>query len=310
MPIRTSGFFAGAVAAAALVGGAVWLSEASVAPLDTTCDLAAGPCLAQTEGGQRIQLDLTPRGVPTETPIRVDLRITPPPSELPKVVLQGAEMDMGILDVELRQREPGTYEGSLVVPVCTQESMTWGARVEAMNEHVDFGLRVFREESTGIEPTYPPFTLDTADGPLRLQDLKGQVVIVYFGFTRCPDICPTTLQTVSKALYGLAPDEAARVTGLLVSLDPERDSVEHLQSYTQFFHERIRGGTSSPEQISDIASSWGVSWRKVPLPESAMEYTIDHDARAFLVADDGHVVGFIRHGTSAESLLRQLKTLL
>lgn len=307
-----------ALAALALGAGLLWavpdlVSQArrmgSYADAEPACDLAEGPCTATFADGTEVTLDITPRGLPTETPLT--LRATVEGDATPTAVeLQGVDMNMGLLRTALTPDPEGGFSGRLVVPVCTTERMTWHADVVLQDRTAGFGFEVHKDTTRRPEATYGDFTVQTADGPLSLSDLRGQVVVVYFGYTSCPDICPTTLQTISSALHTLPDDQSERVTGLLVSLDPERDSLEHLDTYTSYFHPRIRGGTDQPEAIEAIAERWGIAWRRVEDTDSALGYTLDHDTRAFLVAPDGHMVGSVRHGTDAESLARQIQGLL
>ena len=155
--------------------------------------------------------------------------------------------------------------------------------------------------------TYGDLSVDTADGPLRLSDLRGQVVVVYFGYTACPDICPTTLQTMAAAFDQLDEGELADTALLFVSLDPERDAPARLRDYARFFHPRFHGGTASPEAVAAMAADWGVQFRRVQNPGSAMAYTVDHSTQAFLVDPQGRMVQTIAHGTSPEAVVAAVR---
>jgi len=308
-----------ALGAVALVGGALWLFPDAVSRLrqlgsyasaDPSCDLAERACTASFVDGTRVTLDITPRGLPTEEPLTLAVRVEPAGPVPQAVELQGVDMNMGLLRTELEPTGTGQASGTLVVPVCTTERMRWHADVVLDDRTAGFGFDVDKGHNPLPQATYGDFTVDTSTGPLSLSDLRGQVVVVYFGYTSCPDICPTTLQTVASAFHELPESQQDRVSGLMVSLDPERDGLDHLAEYTSWFHPRIRGGTDSEQAIAQIAERWGVAWRRVEDTDSALGYTLDHDTRAFLVAPDGHMVGFVRHGTSAESLARQIGTLL
>lgn len=154
------------------------------------------------------------------------------------------------------------------------------------------------------------FTVDTAGGPLALADLGGSVVIVYFGYTACPDICPTTLANVAAAFAQLTPGDAARATVLMVSVDPLRDTPARLGEYVRFFGAGFHGGTASPEQIAAIAADWGVVYRKVESPGSAMGYSMDHSTWAFLVGPDGARLGRIDHGTPPDVIAARVRAAL
>ena len=101
-------------------------------------------------------------------------------------------------------------------------------------------------------PVGGDFTLQSYRGPVELQDFRGQVVLLYFGYTWCPDICPTSLGLTSLALKALKPDELARVQSLFVSVDPERDTLEKLKNYGEYFHPKILGITGSPEAVAEV----------------------------------------------------------
>lgn len=301
------------VVAAAAVGlwwfpdvGSRLRQTGTYARADPSCVLGETACTATFDDGVRVKLQVDPPGMPTETPLTFQVQVEPPGSTPQAVELQGIDMNMGLLRVPLDERGVGTG----VVPVCTTEQMRWRADVVLDDRTAGFGFRTVRDAPPAVEPTYPSFTLQSASGPLGLDDLRGQVVAVYFGYTSCPDYCPTTLRTLASARALLPEDQQDRVTALMVSLDPERDSPEHLARYTSWFDPAFRGVTGEPDRLSEIAGAWGVAWRRVEQPDSQLGYSLDHDTRAFLVAPDGHMVGFVRHGTSPEAVARQMSSLL
>lgn len=134
-------------------------------------------------------------------------------------------------------------------------------------------------------------------GPFRLVDHNGQVVtdeslkgkpfLVFFGFTHCPDICPTTLFEVSEILTKLGGD-AERVNALFVTVDPERDTKEKLKDYLSSFHPQLRGVTGTPAEIAVIGKAYRVYAKKVPL--EAGGYTMDHTALVYLMDKEGRFV--------------------
>lgn len=303
----------------AVVAGLLWAFPDAVSRLrqatgphaaaSTACLLEEGPCTATFADGTAVTLDITPRGLPTETPLT--LAVSVEGEGVPDhVEIQGIDMNMGLITTPLKARPDGSYAGTAIIPVCTTDQMQWHADVVLDGRTAGFGFDVTKDSNPLPEAVYGDFTLESAEGPLSLSDLRGKVVVVYFGYTSCPDICPTTLQTLAGALGKLEPEQAEQVVGLMVSLDPERDSPQHLAEYTSWFHPSIRGATGTPEAVAEVAGRWGVTWRRVEDEGSALGYTLDHDTRAFLVAPDGHMVGFIRHGTSSDAVARQIATLL
>ncbi|TVQ89970.1 MAG: SCO family protein [Deltaproteobacteria bacterium] len=312
---RAQIFAAGALIAVAVVGGALWLVPdlasrvrqlGSYASSDPECLTRGTPCVARFPDGGTVTLTIEPEGLPTETPLTFRVHVDPPELSPRAVELQGVDMNMGLLRFPLDAQ--GVATGT--IPICTTTTMRWKADVILDDRTAGFGFTVTRAHNPVVEPTYPPFTLTSSEGPLGLADFEGQVVAVYFGYTTCPDFCPMTLQTLARARALLPPDQQERVVALMVSLDPERDSPEHLASYTSWFDESFRGVTGDPVEIATLAQAWGVSWRKVDQDDSELGYTLDHDTRTFLVAPDGHMVGFIRHGTEPESIARQMASLL
>jgi protein SCO1/2 len=141
------------------------------------------------------------------------------------------------------------------------------------------------------------FTLQSSRGPVSLSDYHGKLVILYFGYTYCPDICPTSLGLLSLALNELTPDELNNIQSLFISVDPERDTVERLETYASAFNAGIRGITGSPVEIADIANRYGAYYKKAELPGSAMGYSVDHTSQYYLVDRDGKLIQQINHGT-------------
>src|SRR5437870_2948585 len=126
------------------------------------------------------------------------------------------------------------------------------------------------------EPIGGPFALVDHTGATRTeQDFRGKLVLVYFGFTYCPDVCPTDLQAMGLAVDKL--DGAAdRVQPLFITVDPERDTVAHLAQYVPMFHPRFIGLTGTPAAIHAAAAAYRAYYAKVPLSEG--DYTVDHSS--------------------------------
>lgn len=131
--------------------------------------------------------------------------------------------------------------------------------------------------------------VDTAARPLGADFFRGRWTLVYFGFTSCPDICPTglaMLAQVRKLLADLPAAQQPRV--LFVSLDPERDSPEHVGNYVRFFDPAFLGATGSPRGVAAAAAAFALPFAKVPLPTGG--YTIDHGTAVYLVGPEGSIV--------------------
>jgi len=162
----------------------------------------------------------------------------------------------------------------------------------------------------GREPVGGPFSLiDHTGRPRNNGDFRGKLMLIYFGFTYCPDICPTDLQNIGLALdeLGLAADE---VQPLFITVDPERDTAEHLKEYLSLFHPQFIGLTGDASAIRAAADDYKVYYAKVPSKQQGGTYTVDHTAFIYLMGADGSYVGFFPPGTPpgriAETLRKQL----
>ncbi len=158
-------------------------------------------------------------------------------------------------------------------------------------------------------PTGGDFALVSAAGPVELKALRGKLVVLFFGYTSCPDVCPTSLGLLSMAFSELQDSELEQVQGLFISVDPERDSLERLQEYGEYFHPQILGITGSPEQVTVVADMYGAAYRKSGQGESS-NYMMDHTADLYVIDQTGRLHSRIRHGTPARELLQLLRQLL
>jgi protein SCO1/2 len=153
------------------------------------------------------------------------------------------------------------------------------------------------------------FTLQGPRGPISTRDLRGKVVLVYFGYTFCPDVCPTTLAEVGQALKLLGEDELARTRVLFVSVDPERDTPERLSEYTAYFHPRIVGVTGPVPELAQIASRYGATFQKRALPEGE-GYAMDHPVSLYVLDPAGKLVALVPHGASIEHVRDVIRAVL
>ena len=166
-----------------------------------------------------------------------------------------------------------------------------------------------RELHRAAEAPGGDFTLTSAAGPVALADLRGKVVLLYFGYTYCPDICPTALATAAAALGSLSEAEAARVAMLFISVDPARDSPAHLREYTAFFHPAIVGVTGSEAEVAAVAARYGVYFARQPAAAGG-PYAVDHSSEIQLISPDGRRAGKLPHGFTPESLVVEIRRLL
>ena len=133
-----------------------------------------------------------------------------------------------------------------------------------------------------------PFQLSDQNGQrVTEQSLKGKPTLIFFGFTRCPDVCPTALFEMTELLRAMGPD-GDRINVYFVSVDPERDTAASLKEYLSSFDERIKGLSGDPAAVANIMTSYRVYARKVPLKDG--DYTMDHTALVYLMDRDGRFV--------------------
>ncbi|GAB4541998.1 MAG: SCO family protein [Anaerolineae bacterium] len=155
----------------------------------------------------------------------------------------------------------------------------------------------------------PDFELTTGDGGrFRLSDRRGDVVLLFFGYTSCPDVCPTTLAEARRILQGLE-DDVERVTFLFITVDPERDTPEVLATYTGAFHPAIIGLTGTPAELEAVRQAYGVFAEKEVLEGAAAGYIVNHTARVFLVDAEGRLRLSYSFGTSPEDILADIRHL-
>ena len=174
------------------------------------------------------------------------------------------------------------------------------------------GRPVSTSEFKGIDITgvdyARDFSLADFDGVRRsLADYRGKVVMLYFGFVQCPDVCPTALTRAAEVLRILGPEAARRVQLLFVTVDPERDTPELLREYMAAFDPSFVGLTGTLEEIKAAADAFRVVFRKVP---TGSTYTMDHSALTYLFDTQGRVRVALRHHQTAAEYAADIQRLL
>jgi cytochrome oxidase Cu insertion factor (SCO1/SenC/PrrC family) len=147
-----------------------------------------------------------------------------------------------------------------------------------------------------------PFSLTDQTGrPVTDADYKGRYLLVYFGYTFCPDVCPTELQVMATALDQLG-HQGDQVQPLFITVDPERDTPAQLAEYVSQFHPRMAGLTGTPEQIAAAARAYRVYYAKVPNKDNDAYYTMDHSSFVYLMSPDGRFLEAFAHGTTPDKM--------
>ncbi len=163
---------------------------------------------------------------------------------------------------------------------------------------------------TAVDPDGPPeeFTLVSAAGDVNLSDYRGSVVVMYFGYTNCPDFCPATLSKLSKVREQLG-DDADDVQVLMISVDPERDSPERLAQYMASFDESFVGLTGSDETLRGIAAQFGIFFQKAEGGD-ASGYTVDHSTTLVVLDQQGRQRLFLPYELTVDQVSHDLENLL
>ena len=177
------------------------------------------------------------------------------------------------------------------------------------NEYFNDSPNANNKSGVYIDPPGGDFTLDSNKGKVSLSDHDGKVRMLYFGYTFCPDVCPGSLQRVGAAFKKLTPEERAKVHGMFISVDPDRDTLKKLEDYTTYFHEQIDGITGTKAQIDEIAKRYDVTYRKAEgsSPES---YLVDHTGYIFVLDKKGKIRDYLPHAVNINRAVEVIRKLL
>ena len=151
------------------------------------------------------------------------------------------------------------------------------------------------------------FVLESSTGPVKLQDFRGQMVLMYFGFASCPEVCPTALSSMAASMRQLTPSQEAQIQPLFVSVDPERDSLDNLAKYSRYFHPRMLGLTGDIKTLDQLVKNYAAYYSYIPLENSALTYTVDHTSRIYFIGREGELISTIAHNTSVDDIAALLK---
>lgn len=163
---------------------------------------------------------------------------------------------------------------------------------------------------TLVDASGPPeeFVLQSADGDVHLSDFRGDLVVMYFGYTNCPDFCPATLSKLAKVREQLD-DDAGDVQVLMISVDPERDNPDRLQQYMSAFDSSFIGLTGDEDAIRAVTSQFGIFYQSQP-GSDATGYLVDHTTTLVVVDQEGRQRLFLSYDLTTEQVVNDLENLL
>ena len=170
------------------------------------------------------------------------------------------------------------------------------------------GYEIYREtEAPSGDPYGVPFNLVDQDGdPITEQAFRGHPTALFFGFTHCPEVCPTTLYELSS-WFGELGDEGANIKAYFVSIDPERDTPELLGGYLSNVTDRVRGITGDPDKVREMARGFNIYFKRIDTDDG--DYTMDHTASIILLDSQGRFRKTIAWGENAETAMQKLRDL-
>ncbi len=174
------------------------------------------------------------------------------------------------------------------------------------------GMLLLRGGGVANTPQLPAgadFVLQSADGAVDSKMLRGKVVLIYFGYTHCPDVCPASMAAGAMALKTLSAEERSRVRLLMVSVDPERDTLKHLKEYTAFFHPELIGVTGSANEIATLAKAFGAGYIRQPAAADG-SYAVDHTTATYVVDPEGKLAAVLELGASNDRIVSTIRKLL
>jgi protein SCO1/2 len=183
-----------------------------------------------------------------------------------------------------------------------------GASLSACDKLPGKQLSFQNTDVTGLDYAKDFALTDHTGKPRTLADYKGKVVVVFFGYTQCPDVCPTTMAEMASVMQKLGP-QADQVQVVFITLDPERDTQELLANYVPAFDKRFVGLRGTPDQTAKVAKDFKVFVQKVPGADPG-SYTLNHTAGSYVFDREGRLRLFIRHGGGADPIVHDIRQLL
>jgi protein SCO1/2 len=166
-------------------------------------------------------------------------------------------------------------------------------------------------DSATVVPRPPggDFVLQASDGPLDSRALRGKVLLLYFGYVNCPDVCPVSIAAGAGALNALSPAERERTRMIMISVDPERDTPAALKTYVAYFHPQMLGAVGTAAETAAVAKQFGAGYVRQPTRADG-GYAVDHSSQTYVVDREGRLLDMLPLGTPAEKIAATVRKLL
>lgn len=208
--------------------------------------------------------------------------------------------DGSVIQPGSRNRRPGLKTGIwaaiAALFLLSVGFLGWQYAVRGTDQSLTAGMKL----GTGFS------LVDHNGAPITEAAFAGKPTLLYFGFTRCPEVCPTTLYEMAGWLDALG-EEGRDIQAFFISVDPERDTPELMKGYSEAFTDRVVGITGDPDEVARVVAAWHVYAARVPTDDG--DYTMDHTASVFLIDRNGVFKGTIAYGESPETAIAKLRRL-
>lgn len=151
------------------------------------------------------------------------------------------------------------------------------------------------------------FVLRNIDGRVSLKDFRGSVVVLYFGFLSCPEVCPTSMSILTRSLEKLSPTEKSKTKAILISIDPKRDDFQELLEFTNYYHPNILGVTGTDQEVKKVAEQYGAFFEITESETVDSAYAYRHSSRYYVIDQQGKLIQAMRHSTTPNELSARIK---
>jgi len=214
-------------------------------------------------------------------------------------------MNASSIDSANMSTPPSTSKGALIALGAILLSLLAVVTLFLVTSDSEFG-----EPNKNFSDLGGDFTLNSAHGAVSSSDYRGKVLVMYFGFTSCPSVCPNSMGVISNALNRLTESQLQGTQGILVSIDPKRDTPEYLAEYAAYYHNNVIGLTGTKKQIDAVTQQYGAYYDFTEIESVSDDYGVEHSSRYYVIDQTGKLIAAMRHSTTPNELYSQISQLL